>query len=240
MHGLSLGRCCRRNRILGLALSAIIPWSGCSSPANYSDRMMQPSASLHQLDGWHTVHFETDSAALSPQEALRLRRFLQTVRDVPGLSIVATGYADERAGHGYNLSLAAARASTVAAVIRQSGFEGTGVVVRQALGKLAPVSAGHGAAALWANRRVEVDVYGDHVRPPACASLPAEVSTRQSADGQEFLTGCASAWNLARMVADPRDLVEPRTLGAAYAERSGRAVDKYMKNDVPPLKQVVP
>ncbi len=44
--------------------------------------------------------------------------------------------------------------------------------------------------------------------------------------------GCATQNNLAAMVADPADLVTPRTMTASDAQRRGQVLDKYRKGEI--------
>ncbi len=50
-------------------------------------------------------------------------------------------------------------------------------------------------------------------------------------NGYSARTGCAVQANLAAMVADPRDLVAPRTLGPAYSGRGVRVQGAYAAGD---------
>ncbi len=59
---------------------------------------------------------------------------------------------------------------------------------------------------------------------PACR--PADLATTTTALPKE---GCVNAANLARMVADPRDLVQGRPLGPADGARNSVAIDTYRK-----------
>jgi pilus assembly protein CpaD len=44
--------------------------------------------------------------------------------------------------------------------------------------------------------------------------------------------GCATQNNLAAMVADPADLVMPRTMTASDAQRRGTVFEKYRKGEI--------
>jgi pilus assembly protein CpaD len=49
--------------------------------------------------------------------------------------------------------------------------------------------------------------------------------------------GCATQHNLAAMVADPRDLVAPRRVDAADAQRRMTVLDKYRKGQTTPAEK---
>jgi type IV pilus biogenesis protein CpaD/CtpE len=49
--------------------------------------------------------------------------------------------------------------------------------------------------------------------------------------------GCVNALNLRNMVADPHDLEEGRTLGAANGEQETLGVELYQRGRIPPFKE---
>lgn len=49
--------------------------------------------------------------------------------------------------------------------------------------------------------------------------------------------GCSNQRNLAGMIANPADLLGPRTEGQRYAERRDEVMDKYVKGDVTATKK---
>jgi pilus assembly protein CpaD len=70
-----------------------------------------------------------------------------------------------------------------------------------------------------------------------CGQWPADLGP--SIDGKDFANrpywnlGCATQRNLASMVANPADLVQPRGEAPAYTERRTVAIDKYRKGENP-------
>ena len=70
-----------------------------------------------------------------------------------------------------------------------------------------------------------------------CGQWPTDLGP--SLDGKDFENhpywnlGCATQRNLASMVANPADLVQPRGETPAYTERRTMAVDKYRKGENP-------
>ena len=50
---------------------------------------------------------------------------------------------------------------------------------------------------------------------------------------QYYNFGCATQRNLAAMVAEPADLVQPRAEGAAYNAKRTFGIDKWRKGDSP-------
>ncbi len=179
----------------------------------------------------HPVQFETDSPRLSAREARALDAFLDTLGRTPDRRIVVLGRADERAGDAYNLALSARRADAVAAEIRARGFR---EVSLRALGEEAPLASGSGEQAWRQNRRATVLVVAALAGPLACPDWSGNLAYDPSnATSSNF--GCATAANLAQMVADPLDLAGTRTLGGADASREADAVRRYRDGKVQPL-----
>jgi pilus assembly protein CpaD len=70
-----------------------------------------------------------------------------------------------------------------------------------------------------------------------CGQWPTDLGPAQDASYIEnrpyWNLGCASQRNLAAMVDNPADLVQPRGEGPAYTARRTVAVDKFRKGDNP-------
>lgn len=74
------------------------------------------------------------------------------------------------------------------------------------------------------------------VTAPDCAALvtPSEAISAYARPTMAF--GCATYTNLSRMVADPADLVMPRSFGGADGAPTVSAIDRYRRNEVTPLR----
>jgi pilus assembly protein CpaD len=74
-----------------------------------------------------------------------------------------------------------------------------------------------------------------HVGP--CGQWPQDIGVSVESDHNlnrpYWNFGCASQRNLASMVADPADLVQPRGESPAYAPRRGAVIEKY-RTGAPP------
>lgn len=69
-----------------------------------------------------------------------------------------------------------------------------------------------------------------HADPPACGHWSEDLGiTWQNKPSPNF--GCATQHNLAVMVADPHDLVAPKTVEAGDAQRSLTVLDKYRRGE---------
>jgi len=66
--------------------------------------------------------------------------------------------------------------------------------------------------------------------------LGASYETQHFENKQYYNFGCASQRNLAAMVAEPADLVQPRAEGPAYTAKRTFGVDKWRKGDTPATK----
>ena len=77
---------------------------------------------------------------------------------------------------------------------------------------------------------------GYHITLPNCPDWSKPIGTDSSNTTSSNL-GCANQSNLARMVADPRDLVRGRRLGPADGVREAEAVVRYRTDNVKELNQ---
>ncbi|MBL0942081.1 MAG: hypothetical protein IBJ00_05075 [Alphaproteobacteria bacterium] len=78
---------------------------------------------------------------------------------------------------------------------------------------------------------VAIDQYT--VSPPLC---PGWGAMPESAAGGDRNFGCASAANLANMIANPKDLLEAQSLGTGSGERNSLFVSKYKEDKIKELK----
>ena len=153
----------------------------------------------------HAVHFAPGSSALAPSEVASLRDFLHPNgrNGVAGVTIAAG-----------NDPLAAARSARVSHALDTLGIVHT----------VAPAGTATAADA------VLVTVNREIASAPPCPNW-APIGTYNSSNGTTQSLGCATANDLYRMVADPRDLVSGQTPGPAEAAPSMRAVEAYRTGD---------
>ncbi|HHX90491.1 MAG TPA: OmpA family protein [Paracoccus sp.] len=101
------------------------------------------------------ILFATDSAALRPDLRSDLRAIAANLQQYPDSTIIITGHTDSTGAMAYNQSLSERRASSVAAVLIESGVS-SGRVVPRGAGQTQPVASNETAAGRAQNRRVEI------------------------------------------------------------------------------------
>ena len=101
------------------------------------------------------ILFATDSAALRPDLRRDLRAIAANLRQYPASTIIITGHTDSTGAMAYNQSLSERRASSVAAVLIESGVSSNRVMPRGA-GQTQPIASNETAAGRAQNRRVEI------------------------------------------------------------------------------------
>jgi len=194
------------------------------SPTTSRQVMVEP------IEVSHFVHFETDSAQLSATEGEGLERFLESLERLSLFAIKVAGHADERASDAYNLELAARRARHVATIIKNAKLDRVDVEM-MALGEQVPSSTAEGPEGWKRDRRVEVVASVAKVAVPGCSGDGPMLGSEIPGASSEPL-GCASARNLARMLADPRDLAGGGELGPPDPTHQSEAVRRYRRNEV--------
>lgn len=181
----------------------------------------------------HAVHFATDSDRLSPVELARLRRFVEGLPAGITGRVRVVGHADERGTQTYNLDLSARRARAVADALRD--ILGREVVVDTAgFGEAWPADPGHDDGAWARNRRAVVEVRVAMVRIDGCEPRTPATGYRMD-NGPLPGLGCATARNLAAMIANPADLLSPGPLAPAPGYAAAAAVGRYREGKVTPL-----
>ena len=221
-----------RSRVFaGCCLAAI---TGCSELEPLAATPQAHEPQIAEVEWVHTVYFETDDARLTASEAEALRHFARHVDDHLTLDQVVIGHADVRADDAHNDPLSERRAASVAQLLAVEGFPPERIS-SHGLGRRFPVAAEDTETSWRLSRRVEVSARGILVIDPSCpdwsrpsAAHPANVPTSNF--------GCATAVNLVRMLADPRDLVRGQQLGPADGSHAAGAVERYRADEVKPLK----
>jgi pilus assembly protein CpaD len=154
----------------------------------------------------YTVHFLPGVASLSPEATTSLQAFLRDQHARPGET--ATVKSDDS-------PLGDARRSRVVAALRQAGL-GTESI---------------GASDGGARNTLVVSLMRSTVVLPRCPNWPQLVGNDNNAPSSNL--GCATANDLAILVADPNDLVRGREPGPAPAEPAIRAAETYRSGTSP-------
>jgi type IV pilus biogenesis protein CpaD/CtpE len=81
----------------------------------------------------------------------------------------------------------------------------------------------------------ELEVTATAITPPDCDAMQLTPSQMRNERRATFAFGCATRGNLAAMVDDPADLVEPTAFGGASAPREAAAVRRYLDDKTKPL-----
>lgn len=216
------------------ALALLLPSCAAPSLPPAFDAPVTPRVDRVELR--HTVHFATDSDQLTADERARLVFFLETLPGRPIGHVRISGHADERASAVYNLDLAARRAKAVAEFLRARTDLPLTVDTRS-FGEHWPVDPAPGPAAWERNRRADIDVTIPVIRIEGCDGEPSLPGYRPD-NGPFPGLGCATARNLAAMLADPGDLAAPRALEPAPAEAAALAIGRYREGKVTPLQDI--
>ena len=102
--------------------------------------------------GSDTIHFETDSYDVTPQEQAILTRQAAWLAKYPNVSATIEGHCDERGTREYNLALGDRRANAAKNFLVSAGVAASRLSVIS-YGKEKPVATGSDEASLAQNRR---------------------------------------------------------------------------------------
>jgi pilus assembly protein CpaD len=221
--------------LAGFGLAACAGVAGGDAHLGWIEASSPKQLQVEQAQYRHAVHFATDSTTIGAGERDRLLAFLASVDLAPGDVVRLEGHADERASETYNLDLAARRAQSVQAFLRNQGL-GHVRLTTTAYGKAAPADPRRTEEAWRANRRVELVLERHVVVLPACPDWSRESGT-DFANLPHSNLGCATETNFGLMVAEPRDLARGRPPGAADGTREAEAVERYRTGRVTRLQQ---
>ncbi len=192
--------------VASAALALTLVAAGCSSDSDLANLQYDAAANHPITVAPHNVSlalpFATRTGGLTPQSESRLRQF-------------AARYL--RSGHGA-LSIVAPQNAEARQQLALFGHKLAhyGVSVKRILaGTDGAVAPGH----------VELQFMTYEAKAPHCGDWNNISHTGSNLPMENF--GCATQHNLAVMVADPRDLVTPRRLGASDATERTQMMQKY-------------
>lgn len=182
-----------------------------NSLARWQQMAPRPETRVETVSYQHLVAFRWASAALDDQVRAELRDFLGAVKRVQGGRIERVSLRGVAAN-----ALARARFAALGQELRRLGFE--------------PQTSYLPGTAADTNGHLTVVVDQTLVLTPDCATDQPDVLARPNT-----IWGCATATNLALMVAEPKDLIKGRALTPADAETLAAGIKRYRENQITPL-----
>ncbi|MFQ5972223.1 MAG: CpaD family pilus assembly lipoprotein [Alphaproteobacteria bacterium] len=191
----------------GLALAACQP--GVTA---WSEEQSPKEITVERISMSMAVTLAADGRSLPPAEAARVRAFLAEQGELSNLRVTLTAI-----GRQPEASIQVVEDFLVASGLR-----------RLHIARMDGTAAGPGSVEIMTDRYV--------ASPPACPDWSrANIVDGSNMNSSNF--GCATSTNLVKMVADPRDLVIGRGLGAHVGPRATQPVRRYGLDDVKPLPQ---
>lgn len=215
----------------GLLFAAFAGLVGCKAADPVSAAFVYPTVNVTPVAFSHTVYFPVDADDIGRGEAARLQQFLDLLPRDQRLSVEVRGHDDHASG--FPLSQ---RARAIEDLLRDRSFASI------AISPTGPDDAGAAAGGASEPRqplehRVQVMVTGYVVELPDCPNWSRDVAYDPRNLPLSNL-GCANAVSLGLMIADPRDLVEGRSLGTADGVREAEAVVRYRTDKAKELKVI--
>ena len=189
------------------ALTAACLCLGVAGCLNTPEAYSIPTATAYQVEDTvytHAVRFAPNTVAYTPIERSRIGDFVNGVRPEPDDTIVLMASGP----------LANARMQIVA---EDLGAQGVTVAASQEI--------------LTGGETVTVTVRREVYLPTACRPAAVQGFTPNALMPP---LGCATATNLARMVADPQDLIRGRETGPAEGPTGVGAVNRYRTDAIKP------
>lgn len=194
------------------SIAAVLLAGSCAAPINDGEGLMSDGAVNHPIAvaphyNALKLPFSAPEAGLMPDDAERLSQFVADYLEHGNgaLSVSAPAGADASAALGYF-----GERLTAMGVPRARILVGT-----------------HDAT----DGRVEIGYIGYTAHTDPCGDWSKNLGdTSANRTAADF--GCAVQQNIAAQIADPRDLVEPRTADSADATRRSGVLDNYEKGKV--------
>lgn len=219
----------RRDRLVArslLAAGLAIALAGCNTTARDTtgsvpnDYRARHPIAIKEKDRTLTLFIGAGRGGLNPMQRAEVTQFAQAwKREATGGIVIErpTGSPNERAAHDTLKQMLAIFAAT--------GIPTHGIGIK-------PYRPGEQAATL----RVKYPLMAAQVAGP-CGLWPADLgpsNNMQHFENQPYYNlGCATQQNLAAMVDNPADLVQPREETPAYGAKRSVGIDKWRKGESP-------
>ena len=193
-----------------------------------------PRPSAAAVEYRHVVHFQGDRADIAPSEAAALERFIATIPNSQVLSTRILAPAYSRAADAANAELSTRRTASVAKMLRSISATPVGPEIMPVL-EINPIAQGATEHPWSANRRIVVAISGTEVILPGCPDWSRNPGF-DPANLPLSNLGCANAYNLGLMVADPNDLSPHRSLGPSDGIREAESIARYRSDKIKQLQ----
>jgi len=109
----------------------------------------------NQVVTLENIHFEFNSATLTPAAQEALHQVVRALRSQPGTEVEIAGHTDSRGNDSYNLKLSQGRADSVRAFLIRNGVD-AGRLSANGYGEQQPVASNETESGRAQNRRVEM------------------------------------------------------------------------------------
>ena len=106
------------------------------------------------------VNFDYDKSDLAPNEASKMKHFIEQLKENPNVRLDISGHTDEHGSDEYNKALSTRRAKTVVDYLFSQGVARDQVAIVSGKGKSVPLVKEVDEATRRQNRRVEVHIVG--------------------------------------------------------------------------------
>ncbi|MBY0272809.1 MAG: CpaD family pilus assembly protein [Alphaproteobacteria bacterium] len=186
----------------------IVDWTPAESPKENK---------VERTISYHMIHYPSKNNSFPETEANSLIRFLKTNAENPSsVSIIL----EECDGHSKK------RIKDIQRVLVKYGVSYDMITVE-------PAEKGHKSMSSCSSG-VNLVLEKYLVIPPSCADFSQPIGDARQAHAPSNF-GCATVANLGMMVANPRDLIKGRSLGASDGTVMAAGVDRYRKDKVKEL-----
>ncbi|HEX6010905.1 MAG TPA: CpaD family pilus assembly lipoprotein [Geminicoccaceae bacterium] len=221
----------RGRGLLALAL-ALLP--ACAPLGPPPPAFASPQPTVAPVRFTHAVRFPPDRAEPTAAEAAGLRAFVASLPLDRRVAARVVGHRGGGATGTRDADLAARRAERVAELVRGDGLADVEIAVAP-VGETAPVDPTWEGAAWTRGGGVSVTAMSLEVILPGCPDWSRDPGFDPRNLPLSNL-GCANAYNLGLMVADPADLAPRRELAPADGTREAEAVLRYRTDKVKQLE----
>jgi pilus assembly protein CpaD len=209
---------------VAVAIAAATTLAGCyqpreqlaSAPLDYRDRH---PISIVEGDRTMTVFVGSQRGGLMPAQRAEVLQFSQSWRrEATGAVILDVPV------HAPNEKAAMEAVREIQSLLRASDIPPAAIRIRQ----YQPADPARLAS-------IKINYTRIAAATDECGRWPKDLAADTDPDWENnrpyFNLGCASQHNLAAMVDNPADLVQPRSETGAYAPRRSQALDKYRKGE---------